>query len=200
MSTETQYHDETRQLQDDDDPFDPNMIQHIDKSGNEYRIWEDEIHVEQSKPIPPLPEYVDIETILNLGREASENYDNTGLLTPSPSARSPSSSPTSFDSSNPDTEPNPSMQTQQPLNPIPIQKSPINSQYHRQSRTISPFTIITRSRITSKTTFCALNEKRKSEIAYPLPHKSSFRSSSRNYRIRKKPNKNPYSPARSRIV
>jgi hypothetical protein len=186
MSTETQYHDETYQLQDDDDLFDSNMIQHIDKSGNEYRIWEDEIHVEQSKPIPPLDaslgehfrklaettEYMDIEAILSLAREASENYDNTGLLTPSPSASLSSPSPTtSFDLSNPDTEPNPNIQIQQPLNPIPIQESPnttINSQYRRRSRTTSPFTITTRSHVTSKTTFCILNEKGKSEIACEL--------------------------------
>jgi hypothetical protein len=186
MSTETQYHDETYQLQDDDHLFDSNMIQHIDKSGNEYRIREDEIYIEQSKPLPPLDaslaehfrklaettEYTDIETILNLGREASENYDNTGLLTPSPSTNLPSPSPaTSFDSSHLDTEPNPRIQIQQPLNPIPIQESPntaINSQYHHPSRTTPPFTIITRSRVISKTTFCTLNENGKSEITCKL--------------------------------
>ncbi|KAM3078023.1 hypothetical protein ACMFMF_004435 [Clarireedia jacksonii] len=208
MSTEAQYHDETYRLQHDDDLFDSNMIQHIDKSGNEYRIWEDEIYIEQSKPIPSLDasltehfrklaettEYTDIETILNLGREASENDDNTGLLTPSPSTSLPSPSPTtSFDLSHSDTEPNPNIQIQQPLNPIPIQEPPntaINSQYHCRSRTTSPFTIITRSRVTSKTMFCTLNEKGKSEIACSVPSKPRFRSSMCNYRITKKPNTN----------
>ncbi|KAM3088734.1 hypothetical protein ACMFMG_000364 [Clarireedia jacksonii] len=152
----------------DNDLFDSDMIQHIDKSGNEYRIYAS--LEEHFRKLAETTEYMDIEAILSLAREASENYDNTtGLLTPSPSASLPSLSPTtSFGLSNPDIEPNPNVQIRQPRNPIPIQESPnaaINSQYRYRSRTASPFTITTRSHGTSKTTFCALNEKGKSEIA-----------------------------------